>query len=111
MTMVGLFHKWHIYLLKRDVIHFVKLADHVDCGGDRPENNSGKFSQESHTGSTDIENEGSLKKNKCSFNFAISAMQIRFEALSSDKTALFFRSRIPAIGSGFFLLYLESKAE
>jgi hypothetical protein len=59
----------------------------------------------------DIENEGSLKKNKCSFSLAISAMHILFKALSSDKTALFFRSRIPAIGSGFFLLYLESKVE
>ena len=98
-------------LLKREAILFVKLADHVDCGGDRPENNSGKFSKELHTESMDIENEGSFKNIKRSFSVTKAARRIRVEALSSDKTALFFRSRIPALGLGVSLLYFDSKVE
>jgi len=59
----------------------------------------------------DIGNEGLVENIKRVSSIAISARWIRVEALSSDKTALFFRRRITAIGFEVSLMLFDTNVE
>jgi len=59
----------------------------------------------------DTGNEGLVGNIKRTSSIAKSARWIRVEALSSDKTALFFRRRIAAIGLEVSLLLFDAKVE
>jgi hypothetical protein len=59
----------------------------------------------------DIGNEGLVENIKRVSSIAISARWIRVEALSSDKTALFFRRRITAIGLEVSLMLFDTNVE
>jgi hypothetical protein len=59
----------------------------------------------------DIGNEGLVENIKRVSSIAISARWIRVEALSSDKTALFFRRRITEIGLEVSLMLFDTNVE